>query len=354
MNVRKRVSQGVDDARRGIRLLHGFVARRPIHAIVQVSNRCNLTCGFCSFWENPARKSDELTTNDFATISGKLAEAGSLVVSLEGGEPLMRPDIVDIVAAFARYHHPILFTNGWKVTPELAGRLWSAGLDTLGVSIDYPDAQRHDAHRGKPGTLDAARRAIDVMRATAPRRAAQVFVMTVLMNDNADDMERLLALSAEHGVGHQITLISTGGAGRHTRAQSLPPHGIGARLVELKRRYPHFMSFTGYLEGIDTYLAQGDGAAIRTPCWAGERFLNIDHLGDVSPCIEKLHLRAGNIVREPWSVVAARLAALDEPKRCMDCWTSCRGFVEEMSGPPRLRSWREFFTDVSSRREVRP
>jgi MoaA/NifB/PqqE/SkfB family radical SAM enzyme len=103
------------------------------------------------------------------------------------------------------------------------------------------------------------------------------------------------------------------------------------------------MTFTGYLEGIDAYL---EGHP-RTPCWAGERFLNIDHLGDVSPCIEKLELRVGNLLRDPWAIVGQRLAALDEPKRCTDCWTSCRGFVEEMSGPPRLRSWREFFSDFS-------
>lgn len=350
MSAARQVARGVDHARRGLRLLYGFVARRPIHAIVQVSNRCNLTCGFCSFWENPARRSDELAVDDFATLGGKLAEAGSLVVSLEGGEPLLRPDIVEIVAAFARHHFPILFTNGWKVTPELARRLWAAGLDTCGVSIDYPDPARHDAHRGKPGTLDAARRAIDVLRDSAPRGRAQVFVMTVLMHDNADAIEPLLELSASHGVGHQLTLLSTGGAGRHTRAQSLPQPGIGAALVALKRRHPHFLSFTGYLEGIDVFLAHGHGGpAPRTPCWAGDRFLNIDHLGDVSPCIEKLHLRAGNLVREPWSVISARLAALAEPRTCTDCWTSCRGFVEEMSGPPRLRSWREFLTDFSHR-----
>lgn len=329
-------------ARRGGRLLYGFVARRPIHAIIQVSNRCNLTCGFCSFWENPARKSDELTTADFVTLSGKLAEAGSMIVSIEGGEPTMRHDIVDIVAAFARHHHPILFTNGWLMTPELARRLWDAGLDTCGVSIDYPDG-RHDEHRGKPGTLDRALAAIDVLRDTAPRGARQVFVMSVLMHDNADVMPGLLELSAARGVGHQITLISTGGAGRHTRAQTLPPLGVGRTLLELKRRFPQLMTFSGYLEGIDTYLS-GD---VRAPCWAGERFLNIDHLGDVSPCIEKLHLRAGNLVREPWQVVSGRLGALEEPKTCRDCWTSCRGFVEEMSGPPRLRSWREFFSDFT-------
>ena len=72
---------------------------------------------------------------------------------------------------------------------------------------------------------------------------------------------------------------------------------------------------------------------------------------------QQLHLRAGNLVREPWAVVAARLRALEEPRRCGDCWTSCRGFVEEMSGPPRLRSWREFlgdFTKAPAATEVRP
>jgi MoaA/NifB/PqqE/SkfB family radical SAM enzyme len=336
------MTRGLGYARRGGRLLLGFVARRPIHAIIQVSNRCNLTCGFCSFWENPARASDELTTDNFETISGKLSEAGSLVVSIEGGEPLLRPDIVGIVSAFARFHHPILFTNGWRVTTELARRLWDAGLDTCGVSIDYPDS-RHDTHRGKVGTLDAARRAIDVLRDTAPSGARQVFVMSVLMHDNAPAMPELFALSASHGVGHQVTLISTGGAARHTRAQWIPPAGIGAQLVALKHQFPHFLTFSGYLEGIDTHL-QG---RTRSPCWAGERFLNIDHLGDVSPCIEKLHLRAGNLVREPWSIVSQRLSSLEEPKRCTDCWTSCRGFVEEMSGMPSLRSWREFFTDFT-------
>ena len=167
--------------------------------------------------------------------------------------------------------------------------------------------------------------------------------MTVVMHDNVDDLSALLELSREHGVRHQVTVISTVGAGRHIRAQHRPAIGVGARLVELKREFPHLASFTGYLEGIDEFL----GGTKRSRCWAGERFLNIDHLGDVSPCIEKLHLRAGNLLREPWSIVAARLAALEEPMQCSECWSSCRGFVEEMSGFPQLRAWREFLGDFA-------
>ena len=329
---------------RGGRLLYGFVAKRPIHCIVQVSNRCNLTCGFCSFWERPARPQDEMTVDDFEVISAKLAEAGSMVVSIEGGEPLLRPDIADIVRAFARYHHPILFSNGWRVTRELARTLWDSGLTEIGVSIDYASPERHDAHRGKPGTFAAGLVALEILRETAPHGGRQVAVMTVLMRDNEPELEALLRLSSELGVSHQCTLISTGGDGRHDRAQGPPGPGIGRGLLELKGRDPHLVAFTGYLEGVDAYLA----GQVRTPCWAGERFLNVDHLGEVSPCIEKLHLSAGNLRRDPWSAVAERLRSLEEVKQCTSCYTSCRGFVEEMSGAPRARSWRELFSGLAN------
>ncbi len=324
---------------RGGRLLTGFVRERPIHCIVQVSNRCNLTCGFCSFWERPAHPRDEMTVDDFEVISSKLAEAGSLVVSLEGGEPLLRPDIVSIVRAFARYHHPILFTNGWRVTEPLARDLWQAGLTEIGVSIDYATPERHDTHRGAKGTFDHAVRALRILRDAAPHGSRQVTVMTVIMKENLDELEALLELSQAEGVSHQCTLVSTLGDGRGEPGSALPAPGLGEKLLALKARYPHFITFSGYLEGVGRFL-EGE---VRSPCWAGQRFLNIDHLGEVSPCIEKLHLRAGNLRRDPWSIVAEKLRSFEEVRGCSDCYTSCRGFVEEMSGPPKLRSWREFF-----------
>jgi MoaA/NifB/PqqE/SkfB family radical SAM enzyme len=326
-------------ALRGARLLEGFVREKPIHCIVQVSNKCNLSCGFCSFWERPAKKKDEMTLDDFETISAKLAEGGAMVVSIEGGEPTLRPDIVGIVRAFARYHHPIMFTNGWKIDVRLARELWAAGLTEIGVSLDYANPAQHDAHRGLTGTFDAALRAVEILRDTAPHGGRQMVMISVAMNENQEQLEDLLKISRALGVSHQMTLLSTGGDGRHDRAQQLPAPGIGKRLLELKEKYPHFVTFSGYLEAIDRFLV-GD---VRTPCWAGERFLNVDHLGEVSPCVEKLHLSAGNLRTEPWSVIYDRLRAFDEPKGCADCMTACRGFVEEMSGTPKLRSYREMF-----------
>jgi MoaA/NifB/PqqE/SkfB family radical SAM enzyme len=336
--LKSAASQRLRDAR----LFSGVALQAPIHCIVQVTNRCNLSCGFCSFWERPARREDEMTVHDFELISAKLAEAGSMVVSIEGGEPLLRSDIVEIVRAFARRHHPIVFTNGWRVTDELARNLWAAGMLQAGVSIDYADANRHDQHRGQAGTFEAARRALDILRRTAPQGRRQVIVMTVVMHDNVVDLERLLQVSDAHDVNHQITLVSVSGDGRHDRAQHMPPLSVGPLLLELKRKYPHFVSFTGYLEGVERFL-RGE---VRQPCWAGQRFLNIDHLGEVSPCIEKLHLSAGNLRREPWAVIASRLREVEEVRSCTACYTSCRGFVEEMASG-NLRSYRELFRDFA-------
>src|SRR5215470_18737001 len=185
---------------RGARLLAGFLRARPIHCIVQVSNRCNLTCGFCSFWERPAHPRDEMTVEDFEVISAKLAEAGSMVVSIEGGEPTLRPDIVGIVRAFARYHHPIMFTNGWRIDVALARELWAAGLTEIGVSLDYANPAQHDAHRGLPGTFDAALRAVEILRDTAPAGGRQMVMISVAMHDNEDQLEDLLRISRSLGV----------------------------------------------------------------------------------------------------------------------------------------------------------
>src|SRR5204863_2924663 len=124
---------------------------------------CNMKCSFCDFWPNPAPKKDELTTADFVRVADELAELGCFLVSIEGGEPYARTDLVEIVRAFGRRHVPVLFTNGWYTTRENASELWDAGLAHANVSIDFPDGARHDGKRGLAGTTDRAWAAIDAL-----------------------------------------------------------------------------------------------------------------------------------------------------------------------------------------------
>lgn len=308
---------------------------RPFDVLVQVTNRCNMTCPFCDFWPNGAPPQEELTVAEMARLSDQIAEAGTCLVSIEGGEPFVRPDLVEIVRVFARRHLAVLYTNGWYVTEESARALFAAGLTQVGVSIDYPD-RRHDAKRGLPGASEKAWQAVELFRDAAPHGGRQVHVMTVLTRDNAAGIEALLQRTRDLDVGYVLTLLSTHGFRRGRGGDALPEPGIGEKLAELWDRYPHWRFFREYLERMDDFL----GGAALPVCGAGRRAFNVDHLGNVAPCIEKIDTPVGNLRETPLGELRARLAARrDEVESCQACWTACRGFVQIGSRPGVRGVW---------------
>lgn len=318
-----------------LRFSAGLARGKPFNVLVQVTNRCNMQCSFCDFWPNPAPRDRELTVADYERLGEELAGLGTFLVSVEGGEPFIRKDLVDIVRALSRRHITALFTNGWYVTPDNARALFDAGLTHASVSIDYPDASRHDGKRRLAGTTDRAWRAVDVLRDVAPRGGKQVHVMTVLMADNHRDLGALFEQSAARGVGHQVTLLSTAGFRRGEGVDELPPAGISDELVRLFDRHAHVRFFRSYFERVDAFLEGGE----MPTCRAGQRSFNVDHVGDVSPCIERIDEVVGNVRETPLAELHRRLVArADEIARCQDCWTACRGFQTALDGGS-ARDW---------------
>ncbi len=307
----------------------GIVGKRPFQVLVQLTNKCNMRCSFCDFWPNVAPRADELSLEDVRRVSRELKELGTFLVSIEGGEPLVRPDLVPIVEAFSEHHVTALFTNGWLVTPVIARDLYSAGLVHASVSIDYPDAARHDAKRGLEGAFDRAWRAVDHFRDAAPRGGKQVHVMSVVMQDNWRELPALFEQSASKGVGHQLTLLSVSGFRRAKEGvDELPPPEAGPAIAEWHGRYRHLRMFREY------FTRAGDWLSHRAlpECNAGLQSFNIDHVGAVSACIERIDETVGNVktasVRDLHAALAARQ---HERAGCQRCWTACRGFAQSLS-----------------------
>jgi MoaA/NifB/PqqE/SkfB family radical SAM enzyme len=316
------------------RFVWGVLRRRPFNCLVQVTNRCNMKCSFCDFWPNPASKQQELTVDEYERLGRELAELGTFLISIEGGEPFVRRDLLEIVRVLSRHHVTTLFTNGWYVTDDNARALFDAGLTHASVSIDYPDAGRHDAKRCLTGTTDRAWAAVDSLRQVAPRGGKQVHVMTVLMGDNHDAMPELFEQSARREVGHQVTLLSVAGFRRGRGHDALPPAGAGRALAALWDRYPHVRFFRSYFEQIDAFL---EGAPMPT-CRAGLQGFNIDHVGNVSPCIERIDESVGNVRESSLRELHQRLCAREEEiARCNQCWTACRGFQQALGSGGALR-----------------
>lgn len=326
---------------RDARFMKAITLRRPFSVLLQVTNRCNMECSFCDFWPNAAPKKEELTVADFQRVADELAKVGCCAVSIEGGEPFTRPDLVEIVRAFGKHHVPMLFTNGWYVTKENAKALWDAGLVHADVSIDYPDALRHDKKRGAIGATERAWKAVDIFRETAPKGGRQVNVMTVLMEDNHQDLEPLFEQSKAAGVGHHVTLISISGFRRGKGVDKMPPASAADSLHALFKRYDHLRYFESYFSQMKSFLRGGDMPG----CTAGTQGFNIDHVGNVAPCIERIGESVGNVKTESIKALLEKLEGKQEVvSKCQDCWTACRGFQQALGGGGSIAAFRDLAT----------
>ncbi|MCK4602271.1 MAG: radical SAM protein, partial [Phycisphaerae bacterium] len=123
--------------------------------------RCNLKCRHCYSSSSSAADPDELTTDEAASMIDDLARFGVPVLLFSGGEPLLRPDLLQLVARARQAGlRAVLSTNGTLITDELAESLAEADLNYVGVSLDGL-AETNDAFRGLVGAFD---RALDGIR----------------------------------------------------------------------------------------------------------------------------------------------------------------------------------------------
>src|SRR5271154_1492058 len=114
-------------------------ATHPILAQIVPIRRCNLDCGYCNEYDKtPAPV-------PLPTMLGRidrLAELGTTIITLSGGEPTLHPDLDAIIARIReRGAIATLITNGLLLTPERIAKLNRSGLDYLQISIDnaWPD-----------------------------------------------------------------------------------------------------------------------------------------------------------------------------------------------------------------------
>src|SRR6202165_5803966 len=121
---------------REVRLIaHGALStRHPIMAHIIPIRRCNLSCSYCNEYDDFSKP---VATDIVISRINKLADLGTSIITLSGGEPLLHPDLDEIIAAMRhRGVMACMITNGYLLVPERVQRLNRAGLDHMQISID--------------------------------------------------------------------------------------------------------------------------------------------------------------------------------------------------------------------------
>lgn len=136
-------------------LLQFSADKKPV-VVWNVGRRCNLRCVHCYSQSRNEDYSGELSHAEGIRLIDDLAGFGCPVLLFSGGEPLMRPDIFELIAhAAARKIRAVVSTNGTLISKEVADKLKTAGLSYVGISLDGLEAT-NDRFRGVAGAFNDA------------------------------------------------------------------------------------------------------------------------------------------------------------------------------------------------------
>lgn len=329
------------DAQKAIRIGTSFLRKRLVHLHMQILYNCNFRCKICHFWKKSYDRPPRMSVDQARTIAAKLEGLGPLIVCLGGGEPLVHTKLLDIAKLFSKNNYLALITNGWLVTPEKARALFQAGVMHVSVSLDYADPKKHDELRGVEGAYGRAVNALRYLRENRTRPYQRVHMISVVMDDNIEDIEPLILLAEKLGVTYFVNMYSSCRGKKDSRKVS----DISEHLLGLRKKYRNFVVTPGYLARFSEAVNSENGV---TPCYAGKNLFNLDSQGNAGLCMDRLEEPVGNILAEDIQTIKKKLFQAYLKNECGDCWTSCRGGIE-----PQLYGERRFSDLLDSYRIFR-
>jgi pyruvate-formate lyase-activating enzyme len=189
---------------------------------------CNLACDYCCVVASPKADPRRLSDVRIRSLVDEASAAGMEAVFVTGGEPMLRPDLADLIASITDRLPLTLLTNAMLLRGPRWDRirpLIDAGRPiAFQVSLDSATPERHDAHRGR-GAHDGAMRGIR----TLVDAGARVRLAASLPEAALDEIPRLHRLADALGIGSSdrvfrpIALRGAASEGEPIRPQDIAP-----------------------------------------------------------------------------------------------------------------------------------
>jgi putative heme d1 biosynthesis radical SAM protein NirJ2 len=288
------------------------------------TNNCNLACEHC-YQDADVAEERELNTEEAFLMIDQIARAGFKIMIFSGGEPLLRPDIFELVAhAASRGLRPVFGSNGTLITEKVAARLKECGAAAMGISVDSLDAAKHDRFR----KLENAH-ALTLAGIENCKRAGLPFQLhTTVVDWNRDEICSITSYAEQIGaIAHYIFFLIPVGRGLAIESTSLAVRENEALLQDIMRTQnevsidvkptcaPQFTRIARQL-GIETRFTRG--------CLAGLTYCVIGSQGVVRPCAYMTE-EAGDVRTTPFDEIwrtspqFARLRTQDYGGSCGVC-----------------------------------
>ena len=271
-----------------LRIATNLLRGRPILAIFDVTKICNQRCSMCNVWKT---KSEDMSLAEIEDKAQQLSRAGVSYVFLQGGEPTLRKDLLDIIDLFLKYGiKPTVISNGMRLTDALAEAI-SVRRCNLAISIDSLEPAKFARLRGVDKLEKVAGNIKSVAKYTKTRKGNWALTTTVSNMSTLQDVKRIEAFAQEHGFMFAIRpyVTVTGVAGKQDDEMAIARgNGQCTEIFEYmyaRSRQNNFLAGLIYREHLRYLRGEPMDA-----CDALKYSILLQENGRVSPCIEMPHL----------------------------------------------------------------
>lgn len=278
----------------------------------EVTRSCNLACKHCRAEAHLEPYPGEFSTRDAKALIDTFPDVGDPIIIFTGGEPLLRPDIFELVRyATTKDLRCVMAVSGTLVTADTARQIKEAGIQRVSISLDGPDAASHDAFRGVDGAFAGAMAGIQHLKAAG----LPFQINTTVTRGNLGQFKNIFRLAEDLGASawHIFLLVPTG------RGANLGREMITAEEYEEVLNWfydfrkttrmqlkatcaPHYhriLRQRAGKEGLPVTFETFGLDAVSRGCLGGTGFCFISHTGQVQPC-GYLELDCGQVRQTPF------------------------------------------------------
>jgi len=256
----------------------------PIVIHFDITYQCNLRCVHCYIVPEDR---PELNVSEIKDILNQLTKAGTLYLTLSGGEILTRKDDFFKIAFYARELSFALrlLTNGTLIDEEIADKIAYLSPELVGISIYSMDSKIHDSITGQLGSFQKSILAVKILK----ERGVKVKLSTVIMKQNIEDY-------------HSIYEFSQGLKAHFQADYRIAPRSDGNRCplkfhINDKDLYRILCDPIFSNEDEPDPVEDYSGVFNSIPCGASHMSCYISPYGDIYPCVQ-LPIDCGNLRQE--------------------------------------------------------
>jgi MoaA/NifB/PqqE/SkfB family radical SAM enzyme len=263
-----------------------------------ITNACIAKCSFCDIWKQQPKVF--VDREKALEVIDRLADHGTVHITITGGEPLLHPNIVDIVrrATERKMHSAVLAAAPQLLLRnDIVKRLEDAGNDMISISFDSGDPEIMSSSRQIPNIMEDMAKAVELIAGTKVKTMASVLIW----NDNYDRLEDVCIraknmgfdfISLNYPTFSQSQVYPLGGEGISLSREKVI-HGLESAIKLRNTKKYGIINTAVSMKNIIRFLK--DPTKVKYHCLGGSNVLFVDWFFDVHPCMQ-LPRVLGNIL----------------------------------------------------------